>query len=126
MVLKPNPTFPRLHHAFADTLCNFGLVQLVEELTRQENTLDLIVTNNPQLIPRVEVLPGLSDHDAVFCEVYIHPQIRKQVPRLIPLYSKADWQGLKFALIEVLEVRSSYILFHIGAENSVSSVMRVS
>jgi hypothetical protein len=104
MALKPNPTLPRLHHAFIDMLNDCGLEQLVEEPTRQENTLDLIITNSPQLIPRIEILPGLSDHDAVYCEVTIHPQKRKQVPRLIPLYKKADWDGLRNSMTE-LQVR---------------------
>lgn len=49
VVLKPNPTLPRLHHAFIDMLNDCGLEQLVEEPTRQENTLDLIITNSPNL-----------------------------------------------------------------------------
>ena len=95
MRMKPNPSYPRLHHFFLDMLGDLGMEQLVEEPTRADNTLDLLITNSPHLIPRVEVLPGLSDHDAVFCEINIHPQKRKQKPRLIPLYKQADWDALK-------------------------------
>ena len=95
MALKPKPVHPRLHRDFISMLNDYNLEQLVEEPTRQENTLDLIITNNPQLIPRVEVLPGLSDHDTVYCEVAINTLKRKQAPRSIPLYKKADWESLK-------------------------------
>ena len=95
MKMKPSPTCPRLHNIFIDMLSDLGMEQLVEEPTRRDNTLDLVITNTPHLIPRVEILPGLSDHDAVFCEINIHPHKRKQIPRLIPLYKKADWEGLK-------------------------------
>ena len=102
MKMKPNPTCPKLHNAFIDMLSDFGMEQLVEEPTRRDNTLDLVFTNIPHLIPRVEILPGLSDHDAVFCEINIHPQKRKQLPRLVPLYKSADWEGLKREMEELL------------------------
>jgi hypothetical protein len=41
--LKPNSTAPNLHTDFMDVLNNNALTQLVEEPTRQQNTLDLIV-----------------------------------------------------------------------------------
>jgi hypothetical protein len=45
--LKPNSTAPNLHTDFMDVLNNNALTQLVEEPTRQQNTLDLILTNHP-------------------------------------------------------------------------------
>ena len=54
------------------------------------NTLDLLITNCPHLIPRVEVIPGLSDYDIPYCELAINPPWIKQAARLIPLYDKAD------------------------------------
>ena len=94
---------PQLHEDFIDTLSDFGLIQLVEEPTREANTLDLIISNCPQLIPRVEVLPGLSDHGAVFCEINVHTQMRKQTPRQILLYAKADWEGLRATMTNLHE-----------------------
>jgi hypothetical protein len=44
--LKPNSTAPNLHTDFMDVLNNNALTQLVEEPTRQQNTLDLILTNH--------------------------------------------------------------------------------
>ncbi|XP_019615685.1 PREDICTED: uncharacterized protein LOC109463354, partial [Branchiostoma belcheri] len=103
MQMKPNPRYPGLHNMFIDILGDHGLEQLVDMPTRGENILDLIVTNNPQLIPRVEVLPGLSDHDAVFCEVIVHPQKRKQNPRLLPLYKKADWDSIRKSMADLTD-----------------------
>ena len=37
-----------------------------------------MIPNILQLMPRVQVLPGPSDHDAVHCKVIIHPQKRKR------------------------------------------------
>ena len=103
MRLKPNPSYAQLHEDFINMLSDFGLVQLVEEPTREANTLDLIISNCPQLFPRVKVLPGLSDHDAVFCEIKVHTQMRKQTPRQILLYAKADWEGLRATMTNLHE-----------------------
>ncbi len=37
------------------------------------------------------------------CEVIIHPQERKQVPRLIPLYKAADWDQLRRAMTDLAD-----------------------
>jgi hypothetical protein len=39
--------------------------------TRKDNTLDLIITNLPNQVQRVEVIPGLSDHDIVFTDLLL-------------------------------------------------------
>ena len=62
-----------------------------------------MIPNSPQLIPRAQILPGPSDHDAVHCKAIIHPQERKQVPRLIPLYKKADWDQLRRAMTDLAD-----------------------
>jgi len=45
--LKPNTTQARLCYKFSDCLDVNGLTQLVEEPTRNKNTLDLLLTNLP-------------------------------------------------------------------------------
>ena len=50
--------------------------------------------NNLTLVNRTETLPGISDHDAVFAEIDIRPKRYGQAKRKIPLYKKADWEGI--------------------------------
>jgi hypothetical protein len=76
-----------------DTVDDYGLTQLVTQLTRGPNTLDLILTNCPSSFGRVETMPGLSDHDIVFTELDINPQRAKQKPRDID--KKANWENIK-------------------------------
>jgi hypothetical protein len=64
-----------------------GLVQLIEQPTRQDNTLDLMITNLPSQIPRTEIIPSISDHDIVFVELNITPTKLKQKQRNIPIYT---------------------------------------
>ena len=98
MTLKPWPRTPstRLHHDFLSMVYDNGLEQLVKEPTREENTLDLFLTRNcPQLVPRVEVVPGISDHSIPYCEISTSARRKKQTQRQIPLYNKADWDSLR-------------------------------
>ena len=55
----------------------------------------MFITTNDSLIIKTEVIPGISDHDAVFVEDNIKAVINKQKQRMFPLYRKADWDGLK-------------------------------
>ena len=95
MTLKPRTPSPRMHHDFLSMVYDNGLEQLVKEPIREENTLDLFLTNCPQLVPRVEVVPGISDHSIPYCEISTSARRKKQTQRQIPLYSKADWDSLR-------------------------------
>ena len=95
------------HYEFGNTLDDTDLVQLIELYTRQENTLDLMLTNLPSQIPRTEVIPGISDHDIVFVELNITPTKLKQKPRNIPIYRKANWETMKTELDTLYNEMSS-------------------
>ena len=88
--LKKDCPYASLHTRFADVIDDNGLTQIVDIPTRKDNTLDLIITNRPSQINRTQTLPGIADHDVVYTELDIKPVRRKQTPRQIPLYKKAD------------------------------------
>jgi hypothetical protein len=56
--LKANTQHVNIHHKFTDILDDHGLVQMVEEPTRESNTLDLIITNFPNCFNRIETYQG--------------------------------------------------------------------
>ncbi|KAL8568798.1 hypothetical protein ACOMHN_000081 [Nucella lapillus] len=93
--IKLSSHLPTLHQRFMDFLNDNGLKQMVMEPTIEENFLDLVITNTPHLVPRVEVHIGISDHVAVYFEYNSKVQIKNGVPRPIPLYSKANWDKLR-------------------------------
>ena len=80
---------------------------MVTEPTRLNNTLDLFFTNLPTLIN--EVVPGLSDHDAVIVQSKMQMSLAKQANRKIPLYSKANWQAIR-ADLQSLENKISDLI----------------
>ncbi len=70
---------------------------MVKEPTREDRTLDILLTNHPGAVTRVETLPplGKADHNAVFIESNIRLKANKQPPRKVYLYKKADFDGIK-------------------------------
>ena len=92
--LKQDCKYLSLYSDFADMLADHNLTQMVTEPTRYENVLDLFLTNDSTLVNKVEIIPGFSDHDIVYTEVSIKPQILPQKPRVMSVYKKADWDAL--------------------------------
>lgn len=82
--IKPSCQHPRNHYQLSEILDDNGLTQLVEDPTRNQNTQDLLITNNPTKITRTDVIPGISDHDAVYTEIDIRPVKHYQTPRNTP------------------------------------------
>ena len=94
--------YPNLHYQFVDIINSHGLVQLVDEPTRGENILDLILISNPTRVKNISVVPGVADHDAVQLELDISPDRQKQKRRKISIYSRADWLGLEAHLKRIV------------------------
>ena len=88
--------------------------QIVDQRTRGENTVDLIAVNYLTLASRTEILPGISDHNAVFAEIDIRPKRYSQAKRKIPLYKKADWEGIVSQIITT----NQYIQEHANSEST--------
>ena len=93
--LLPNCPYASLHERFLEILDDHKLTQVVTDATRDDATLDLIITNNETLIVKVQVIPGISDHDAVIMDSNISLGRNQQVPRQIPLWNKADWPKIR-------------------------------
>merc|ERR1712236_57456 len=62
----------------------FGLVQIIEEPTRGENTLDLIYTNETSMIIQVENIKStLSDHDRIEVTTNIKTKNEEEIIEII-------------------------------------------
>ena len=56
-------------HTFVEIRESLDLTQMVQKPTREGNILDLIIVTSPDRCHRLDVIPGISDHDAV-CAKY--------------------------------------------------------
>jgi hypothetical protein len=81
-----------------------NLTQMVNQPTREKNTLDLFFTANPSLVQRVKILPGISDHNIPEVCINASAKVTFQKPRKIPLYKKADWPEIKKSLSDYHKV----------------------
>ncbi|KAI8486064.1 hypothetical protein Bbelb_361640 [Branchiostoma belcheri] len=81
---------------------NHGLFQTVEEPTRNGNLLDLVLVNNPNIIEKTTVVPGISDHDMVLVDVNLAPKQNRKPKRKVYIRTKADEPAIKKDLTESL------------------------
>ena len=103
---RPGCRYLSLYRDFQTCLDDFGLVQMVSKPTRGDIILDLFLTSNHTLLNTVQNLPGLSDHDIIIANVSVTPKMKRQKPRSVPLFRKANWDGYKSFMRE----KSLYIL----------------
>ncbi len=73
-----------------DICNNIYLNQTVDEPTRLNNTLDVILATNPDLVNNIQVTPGISDHDYVSADVSLTANTNKKKARTVHLFSKAN------------------------------------
>ena len=73
------------------------LTQVVNIHTREDKTLDLLLTNSPSPVNRVKGMPpiGKADHDIVYVECDIKAKRIQQAPQKNYLYKRADMDGLR-------------------------------
>lgn len=95
--ISPTPDCKLQSHYrdFINILFDNNITQMVQDPTRGNHILDLFLTNNPSRVNRAQVIPGISDHDAVLVVINTSARMKTQKPRKIHLYKKADWDGLR-------------------------------
>ena len=76
---------------------HFGLTQHQCEVTRQSSNavLDLVFSSNPNLVSRVNVVPGMSDHHAILTTLDVRPKSHVKKPHKVYRYKAADFDGLR-------------------------------
>ena len=72
-----------------------GLYQVVDKPTRGDNILDLVLTNNTNVIRKIEVEPGLGDYEMVCVELDLKLKRKKANKRKVFIRQKADERGIK-------------------------------
>ena len=96
----PNPSYGTdVNQSLLESINEFGLDQLVTEPAHGRNILDLIFSSHPESISNIEVIPGISDHEAVYCELTLNSRPEsddKEHP--VFLYDRGSMTKLKGAM----------------------------
>ena len=102
--VEDNPQYGwPVNNAMIELIEQFNLDQKVLKPTRKNNILDLILTTTPDCIHDVEVVPGMSDHEAVTALCDTNVQTNKKKPRTVHIYRKANMEGIQKDLSEFAE-----------------------
>ena len=96
--------------ALEETCQERGLRQLVREPTRGEYLLDLVLSDQEDVLCRV--LHGVSDHKLVEATLRLQVPKTETVPREVWNFAKADWTRAK----ELLKDANWHCLEHLGAD----------
>ena len=60
-----------IHYYFVEMMNDYGFEQFVTQPTREDHLLDLVLSTNPDIIENVQVVPGISDHEAITCQLVL-------------------------------------------------------
>jgi len=83
------------------------LDQLVTTPTRENSILELVLTTDPDLISELTIVPGMSDHEAVFFTLSLLTQTPTRPTRVIYFYSRTNFDAINS---ELREFRDSFLL----------------
>ena len=75
----------------ADILADNFLTQVVLQPTRENNILDLVLTNNIDLVADVEVGEPISEHNIISIRVNVNPYRNQSSKKGFYHFDKADW-----------------------------------
>jgi len=94
-LVLPTATSKGQCESLLSSLDDHALTQVHKEPTREQNVLDLAITNKPGLTKSSRSVPGISDHCAVLVESDIDPPYRRSVPRPVRQFKKANWDDIR-------------------------------
>lgn len=82
---------------------SLNLSQLVNSPTRNNNLLDLLITDSPGFFSNVDVLPPIDDldHNTIYGHLNLHHPKVQSFMRKIWLYDRGDYQTLNAMLFRV-------------------------
>ena len=83
------------HILLSDIIQDNFMHQLVNEPTRDQNILDLILTTNVDLINNVVVGEHFSDHNSITFTLNCAPYLSRISKKFIYAFNKADWSHLR-------------------------------
>ena len=115
VTIKEAPNYgQQINERFIELCDTVGLTQVVEKPTRANNILDLFLITSPDRCADTEILPGISDHCAVYLTYDRQANRNKKKPRMVYLFKRADMGSLKE---DITQYYNSNFNQHLAAED---------
>lgn len=106
-------TMTRLNIDMKCMVDSLGFTQHVLVPTRGHNILDLLLCNHPDIVKRIDVIPSISDHDAVVATLrFQRARVKLSSDRKVFLYEKGNYEGISS------ELSSGFLSFECVAEET--------
>ena len=87
-----------ISYSFFDNLANTGLQQIFNFPTRNNNTLDVVLTNRPSLVKQCVGMHGLGNHDAVIVKTGSRALRHRPSRRNILLWKHAIFDNIRLRI----------------------------
>jgi Endonuclease-reverse transcriptase len=91
---------------FLSDFSGMGLTQLIKGPTRTTDTggktLDLLLTDVPEIFTSAEVVAGVSDHDALLADLALNVVRPTRPPKTVFNFNRANWDELQLELAQKL------------------------
>ena len=100
---SPEQTTGFSENAFIELLNDYFMVQLNNTATRENNVLDLVITNIPELVKISEILSPaeadiFTDHSIISFDFSVHPKRLPKTNRTVYDYRRGDFTVLRSAV----------------------------
>ena len=89
------------HQELIEIIEDSGMEQLQLKPSRENNILDLFLTNQPSLVKSCNTIPGISDHNMIIVDTDLKPRYNKPKKREINIFKKANWDQIKTDIIDI-------------------------
>jgi len=102
-MINPTPQYGyAINELLVDVVNDNSLEQLIQEPTRENHTLDLLFCSDSSITTNIQIVPGISDHDAICFQINLSSHLPTQQESRYPvyLYHKTNINGLKHDIEE--------------------------
>ena len=94
--INSNPAYGlQINNTLLDIINDLHMEQLIHENTRNSHILDLVFCTHPARATLASVVPGISDHEAIFLCFNTKPLQHGDSSHSIYLYHRGDLEGLR-------------------------------
>ena len=95
----------------------FRFTQIIKENTRGLNVLDICFVKTPDFYSNINIVPGISDHDAITVTVNQNARVNRKPPRKVYQFKKADMNQVRDKCKQFCEYYTSQVQSHSASEN---------
>jgi len=89
-----------INNHFVDLIGFGGFTQLVDTPTRDNRILDIFATNQPSHITSCHIVPGISDHEAIYIESKLAVYTTPPTKRKVYLWNRANFCNINDVMLQ--------------------------